>query len=247
MTNRIQISIPKPCHENWDAMTPSDRGRFCIACQKQVIDFTKASDREIATALQQDKNLCGRFVSTQLERELIIHKEKSRIASILALAFSLVTLTVNAQEKKKAPQVAHTKYTVKKQKKYKTPPITITGTVADSTNVPLGNVDVLIKGKSIQTKTDSLGAFKIKANIGDILVFDMIGYTAHQTKINAITPIKIILQENEGAMVMSYPVKRKVDIIGGGPVLIMSSKIEKERSFFGRIFHKIGNIFRKND
>jgi hypothetical protein len=34
------ISIPTPCHENWDGMTANKTGKHCGVCKKDVIDFT---------------------------------------------------------------------------------------------------------------------------------------------------------------------------------------------------------------
>jgi len=97
MTSRIHISIPKPCHEKWDTMAPDDRGRFCMACQKQVIDFTMVSDREIVATMQQDKNLCGRFRNTQLNRELVIPKKKKGYSTLAG--FTLLSLLLPAAQK----------------------------------------------------------------------------------------------------------------------------------------------------
>ena len=90
MKKPIQISIPTPCHENWAAMTPADKGRFCASCQKNVRDFTRSSDREIVSAFAKDKDLCGRFRQTQLDRDLIVTTEKNTIwivASAAVLGF----------------------------------------------------------------------------------------------------------------------------------------------------------------
>ena len=35
-----QYHIPEPCHEDWDAMTPEEKGRFCKVCEKSVVDLT---------------------------------------------------------------------------------------------------------------------------------------------------------------------------------------------------------------
>jgi hypothetical protein len=69
----IQISIPKPCTENWDEMTPSDKGRFCAHCQKTVIDFTSWTDTALYEYLEKNKEhrICGRFRKTQTEHQLL--------------------------------------------------------------------------------------------------------------------------------------------------------------------------------
>lgn len=64
----MYLFIPTPCHENWDEMTPTEKGRFCAACQKQVIDFTTFSDTEIVTFLQKNPLACGRFYKKQLNK-----------------------------------------------------------------------------------------------------------------------------------------------------------------------------------
>ncbi|MEP7095663.1 MAG: hypothetical protein ABI793_16490, partial [Flavobacterium sp.] len=76
MVHKIKISIPEPCHENWLEMTPTEKGRFCGNCQKNVIDFTKSSDREILLAYNKTENICGQFKVSQLQREISIPKEK---------------------------------------------------------------------------------------------------------------------------------------------------------------------------
>ncbi|MEO7312150.1 MAG: hypothetical protein ABIX01_17235 [Chitinophagaceae bacterium] len=66
----FQIKVPKPCHEDWDAMTPTSRGAFCGACAKDVVDFTNMSDDEVKHYLlnRSGDKVCGKFNNTQLQR-----------------------------------------------------------------------------------------------------------------------------------------------------------------------------------
>ena len=49
MGKKIVLQIQEPCHEDWHKMLPEEKGRFCMACQKKVIDFTGYTDRQVAT------------------------------------------------------------------------------------------------------------------------------------------------------------------------------------------------------
>jgi hypothetical protein len=68
------ISIPEPCHEDWNSMTPDANGKFCHSCSKSVIDFTNKTDAEIHTMLMERKNekVCGHFKKTQVNRPLAL-------------------------------------------------------------------------------------------------------------------------------------------------------------------------------
>ncbi len=78
MSKKIQLTVPTPCHENWDKMTPVEKGKFCGSCQKQVMDFTTMSDREIAQFFKKPStgSVCGRFMNDQLDREIEIPKKR---------------------------------------------------------------------------------------------------------------------------------------------------------------------------
>ncbi|ANE52911.1 T9SS type A sorting domain-containing protein [Flavisolibacter tropicus] len=74
---KFNLTIPKPCHENWDQMTPEDKGRFCGSCQKTVVDFTNMSDRELAAFFKKSVgSVCGRFHQDQLNREITVPKKR---------------------------------------------------------------------------------------------------------------------------------------------------------------------------
>jgi hypothetical protein len=65
----LQIKIPIPCHEDWNAMKQQEIGRHCDVCVKTVVDFTSMTDDEVRNYLLQNKGkkLCGRFTSQQVE------------------------------------------------------------------------------------------------------------------------------------------------------------------------------------
>ncbi|WP_158596997.1 hypothetical protein [Aquimarina sp. BL5] len=73
MSTSFKISIPKPCRENWDTMTPNEQGRFCTSCSKTVIDFTEKSIPVIKDFLIQnhEKQVCGRFTNASIDNLIV--------------------------------------------------------------------------------------------------------------------------------------------------------------------------------
>lgn len=65
------LKIENPCHENWENMTPNEKGRFCDSCKKTVIDFTQSTPLQIAQELKKSRNLCVRMSSKQLRTPLL--------------------------------------------------------------------------------------------------------------------------------------------------------------------------------
>jgi hypothetical protein len=66
----VHITIPSPCHESWDSMDATARGAFCHSCQKEVIDFSAMTDREVIEYLSTQSIGCGKFREDQLNTKL---------------------------------------------------------------------------------------------------------------------------------------------------------------------------------
>ncbi|MGB4776406.1 MAG: carboxypeptidase-like regulatory domain-containing protein [Daejeonella sp.] len=77
MMQNIQLAIPEPCHENWNNMNPTEKGRFCNVCEKQVIDFSVMSDAQLLHYFSKikDENICGRAYPDQLNRVIAAPEE----------------------------------------------------------------------------------------------------------------------------------------------------------------------------
>ncbi|RTQ53259.1 hypothetical protein EJV47_00520 [Hymenobacter gummosus] len=73
MMQPVTIQQPAPCHESWEAMTPTDLGRHCAACQTLVVDFTQMTDAEVVAFLRHTipGNRCGRFREDQVGRPML--------------------------------------------------------------------------------------------------------------------------------------------------------------------------------
>ena len=76
--SKLIVRIPQPCHEDWNKMTPGDKGRFCDSCQKTVHDFTGMSDAQLIAFFKKPStgSLCGRFYNDQLERDFEIPRKR---------------------------------------------------------------------------------------------------------------------------------------------------------------------------
>lgn len=67
MERKYKITIPEPCLEDWNKMTPNENGRFCAGCSKNVVDFTNSRPDEIQAYFLKHSNVCGRFKKSQLD------------------------------------------------------------------------------------------------------------------------------------------------------------------------------------
>ncbi|MFY8184528.1 MAG: hypothetical protein ACOVLD_00545 [Bacteroidia bacterium] len=118
----MNIAINKPCHEDWNKMTPNDKGAFCAICTKDVIDFSKKTVQEIKDFFAKPINgkVCGRFKEEQLEEisfeSFIEHfvgfKLTKKVIVIVALTFATWFMGVaelNAQNKIRMGKVAPVK------------------------------------------------------------------------------------------------------------------------------------------
>jgi len=195
MIHKIKISILEPCHENWLEMTPTEKGKFCSNCQKNVIDFTKASDREILLEYNKNEHLCGRFRASQLYRTLILPKEKKSIwmiatASVIAF-LGLGNQTAKAQGKPRIEQTDNKLLKEKVKEKSKKELLTYKGTLYDSQNYPLEGVNVKVKRTKVETKTNFDGEFTITAKKGAILIFQSPGLITVEFKLGDQYKIKV--------------------------------------------------------
>ncbi|TND09394.1 MAG: hypothetical protein FD123_1356 [Bacteroidetes bacterium] len=95
----LNLTIPKPCHEDWNKMTPNEQGSFCKSCCKTVVDFTAKTTGEIKSFFENigSKKVCGRFNSDQLQpvpvRAANTRQRLSRFVYALYLVFGAFLFT----------------------------------------------------------------------------------------------------------------------------------------------------------
>lgn len=199
MKTPILLHIPEPCHENWDAMTPQDKGRHCQSCNKVVVDFSVMTDRQVLDYFKNAHgNTCGRFHNDQLQRPLIEpQKQPSKWNYFLAsVASFFVGLKLIAQPKVLLGKVANPKQEIVNKttqnnaiKGEVAAPklITVTGKVTDEKGASLAGVSVTIGKTNKGVTSNSDGSFTIKCAKDAELIFRVVGFETKQVKANQIS------------------------------------------------------------
>lgn len=56
----MRVSIPKPCHANWNSMSKEEQSRFCSLCKTSVYNVADLTEQEAETVLSKD-DICARI------------------------------------------------------------------------------------------------------------------------------------------------------------------------------------------
>ncbi|MCX6319894.1 MAG: carboxypeptidase-like regulatory domain-containing protein [Bacteroidetes bacterium] len=143
MSKKIQLHIAEPCHENWDAMTPVEQGKFCGSCQKEVVDFSGMSDSQIAAFFKKPTtgSVCGRFMNDQLERDIEIPKKRLPwVRYFFTIALPALFFSKASAQKMGKPAITTLKDTATNPVMVE--PVQILGMIAPDRIVPVDTVKV---------------------------------------------------------------------------------------------------------
>ncbi|MEZ4779297.1 MAG: carboxypeptidase-like regulatory domain-containing protein [Flavobacteriaceae bacterium] len=169
MKKAIRISIPEPCHEDWAKMTPTEKGKFCSVCTKEVFDFTQTADEDLVKRVTQGKNLCGRFKKSQLDRELTLERKSGN--SLLPYAASLLMpLSVLATSEVKNNAIEKPYISLGIGSNPVKSIIQVSGYVTDEAGQAVENAKIQILNSDISALTNKEGFFSLKCASGSKLV-----------------------------------------------------------------------------
>jgi|JI10StandDraft_1071094.scaffolds.fasta_scaffold00166_34 hypothetical protein len=221
MKKQFALTVPTPCHENWNTFTPTQKGKFCGACQKEVIDFTTWSEDEIKHYFRKSaQSTCGRFKQPQLKiyQTETTTKTHSAWAAFVAFLMLLVHEPAQAQTSTITPQ-EQTDEHKQGSLKTKVPTVrTIKGIVideADSLGIP--GATVVRKGFADETVTDADGKFELTVRnpmINETLMISFIGYKTTEV---VFSPNQ---QTHNLKIVMTYDLQVLGEIVVGGAVSV---------------------------
>ena len=254
MAKKFQLQIPEPCHEDWNKMTPGDKGRFCDSCQKTVHDFTGMSDAQLIAFFKKPStgSVCGRFHNDQLERDF--ESPRKRLPWLkyffqCAIPVFLTSLKSYSQGKPMIKEnndsvvctniisgdIAIMGISVVPVLKNE-----VLGKVIDENGTGIPYATVLIKGTMNGVACDSAGNFylRISGNQGPVsLVASCVGYETSELFLNDRSSqsqsiiLKPISTVSNGVVVVGYGTVRKGYVTGAMSVVTISY-LQKVKDYF---------------
>jgi hypothetical protein len=196
---KFYLQIPEPCHEDWNRMTTSEKGRYCGSCCKTVVDFTMMSDKEIISYFSREEGrTCGHFANDQLNR--VLREPAAPVkknAWAIMLSFMLPLFAWNkatAQGKVKVdtvqseiPKVIAYGNVRKVTINDLTQQYIVKGRVTDDQGNLLAGATIMIKGSRTGIISKEDGSFEINVDTSKsrILVFSYVGYEVREYAISA--------------------------------------------------------------
>jgi hypothetical protein len=262
--NKIQLSIPTPCHENWDNMSSEEKGKFCGACQKTVMDFTRMSDRQLAEFFKKPAgNVCGRFYDDQLNREIDLSVPRKRIPWIkyffqFSLPAFLFSFKATAQGKVKVKQESQHIMTLgfiatRLVDMQTSDTKLVSGMIVDERGEPIPQATIIVKDTQMGTMTDSAGKFslKIPGIRKPVLIVQAIGFESKEVQAANGNAMKIVLnamwmgevvitrrkpaKKNKRTANKEMPVETEHPVVPPPPLPIKESDYDLAKALSGRV------------
>ena len=216
MKSRFNLSIKKPCSEDFNKFSITTKGGFCDSCKKEVIDFTKMNSQEIIQYIEKkdSQKICGRFYAKQLNNYETKTYKRNFQSIISSVGFMIVSFFLSsktqAQENNEIKQSLkdnHVNDSIKEKR------ILVKGTVVDEIG-PLAGVNVIIQGTTFGTTTDFDGNFEFPEELkkGDVLIFSYTGLESKKIVIenaNSVSKIELKVSMAPCEIIMMGKVAKK--------------------------------------
>jgi len=249
----LKISVPKPCSENWNAMSPQAQGRFCESCATTVVDFNSFTDEQLkAYFIQKSGKTCGRFSHSQLNNPIFLGESPKPNFFVKALASlallsglaSQVQAQSNSENQVPTQQLIERirgnkpKMVAKQPEKVSGDSLVISGKVIDkSVNEPLPFVPVMIKGTSFTAISLVDGSFKLSVP-ADLLPDTII----IQTKYIGYDTNEVLVDRNK--ILSQYNIFLAGALKGLAEIIVVN---EGSGNFFQKTWWKTKNLFREKE
>lgn len=238
----MKISIPQPCHENWNKMLPEEKGRFCLSCQKCVLDFSKFSDNEIITTLQNKPDICIKSNSIELQRfnQLLQENNKFKYLNFVrysTLLFFLGIGTTSFSQDQKSVNVISQENDTSDFEMISNDSIRILkGRVIDSEGMPMEGAQVGIRRhQNLRMNTDKDGyfLFKIPQNVlsNNVYVDSDYGY------------FEYVLEDNSDNQIVIPKAEIIREVMVVGQVFYKKTFLSRTLDVITWPFRQIGKIF----
>jgi hypothetical protein len=238
---KYQLTIPDPCHQDWNKMTPTEKGKFCSVCSKEVVDLRLKSKVEIADLINNGGNLCGVFNEKQLNT-WVLPSSKSKKVPLKWLVSMAAALPLTT------PVVAQDTQTIQSEIRFSndgipindhkvTDTVHIYGVVRDSKTsetIPFAAVQIGSR-EDLMTMTDFDGNFSFKVPFSTIQYEKAIQTTSMGYK-TSVLPLDLDSSQRE--MTIQLVINAQECTITMGLVII-----EKKPN----VFNKIGDWFRPRE
>lgn len=173
---KYTIDIPKPCSEDWNQMTPLEKGRHCAVCEKTILDFSNYTKQELIQHIKREGKICGRVPAKYLNIELTESTANRGIGlrGLVAAIINLLVLTtatsaqaqvknsVEQSEQQKGDSSDNIEVTVLPTQPLKR---IVTGQIVDEEGLGLPGAAVYIEGTEYKTSSDFNGFFKLELSL----------------------------------------------------------------------------------
>ncbi|MBG6234323.1 TonB-dependent SusC/RagA subfamily outer membrane receptor [Pedobacter sp. CAN_A7] len=199
----LQLIMTNPCSENWDDMQQIGAGKYCDRCEKNIVDLTDKSDAELIKFFnKKEDNVCGRLLSTQLDRKLVQPPSKINWQWLMSLAIGASVVSPALAQKPSQDTIQGDKSSALRSLSFESAVKSsilrdrISGKVIDEgTGKALAGVKVRQKGfQNVIAITDRAGMFQLDLSIEDSaipLILSSPGYAEKETTFEENMGIKM--------------------------------------------------------